>query len=62
MGFFKHLVIIEKLRQSVAFWEHEALLQLQKLIKLIGLLLHLLQYLVYCIINTYVLMVVIITN
>ena len=62
MGFLKYLVIIEKLRQSVAFREHEALLQLQKLIKLIGLLLHLLQYLVYCIINTYVLMVVIITN
>ena len=62
MSLLKYLVIIEKLRQSVAFWEHEALLQLQKLIKLIGLLLHLLQHLVYCIINTYVFMVVIISN
>lgn len=62
MGFFKLLVIIEKLRKSVSFRELKALLEFQKLVKLIGLLLHSIEDLSNSVINTYVFMMVIIAN
>ena len=62
MGFFELLIIIEKLRQGVPFGELKALLQLQKLIKFIGLSCHLVKDLCNSVINTYMFMVVIITN
>ena len=56
MGVLKYLVILEELRQSVSLREHKPLLEFQKLIKIVGLLLHDLVHLCYGIINAYMIM------